>query len=54
MGETEGLGELADLAQCAQVLVQAADRFLDALTVGGLGGPCVSNRATGHIKQQLG
>lgn len=34
--EAEGLRQLADLAQGAQVLVQAADGLLDVLTVGSL------------------
>lgn len=36
MGEAEGLGEFADLTQCAQVLIQTADGLLDVLSVGGL------------------
>lgn len=40
VGEAEGLGQLADLTQGAQVLVQAVDDLLDALPVGGLGGTC--------------
>lgn len=39
MGETEALRELAHLAQGSQVLVQAADSFLDVLSIGGLGCP---------------
>lgn len=48
VGEAESLGELADLAQRAQVLVQAADGFLDVLAVGGLGGPCRQNSRAGQ------
>lgn len=40
MGEAEGLGQLADLTQGAQVLVQAIDHLLDALPVVRLGGTC--------------
>lgn len=40
MGEAEGFGQLADLTQGAQVLVQAVDHLLDALPVGRLGGTC--------------
>lgn len=40
MGKAEGLGKLADLAQGAEVFVQAADGLLDALAVGGLRGSC--------------
>lgn len=36
VGETEALRELAHLAQGGQVLVQAADRLLDVLSIGSL------------------
>jgi hypothetical protein len=39
VGEAEALGELAHLAQGGQVLIQAADGFLDGLPIGGLRRP---------------
>lgn len=35
VGEAEALRELAHLAQGGQVLIQAADGFLDVLPIGG-------------------
>lgn len=46
MGEAEGFGQLADLTQGAQVLVQAVDHLLDALPVGRLGGTCARDWAS--------
>ena len=44
VGEAEGLRQFADLPQRAEVFIQAADAFLDALSVGGLRGTCVGTR----------
>lgn len=53
VGEAEGLGQLADLTQGAQVLVQAVYHFLDALPVGRLGGTCSGDGAPLGQRRQI-